>query len=57
MFIGCLSSRVQTSAHCRTFPHFAEIGMSLRWVPFWAKCTSKTALIFVNKSTEKLGVL
>jgi hypothetical protein len=45
------------SAHCPSLPHMDAIRSCFRPAPERADFTPETALIFINKSTEKLGVL
>ncbi len=41
----------------RAFPENVATVHTVRPVPFWAHSTPDTGVIFINNSTEKLGVL
>jgi hypothetical protein len=50
-------NQARNSVSCRILPDFSGFTSSFRPVPFGAIFTPKTALIFINNSSEKLGVL
>jgi hypothetical protein len=51
------SDCTRSSASFRTLPVIAVTSVFSGGVPFWAIFTPDTALILINNSTEKLGVL
>ncbi len=60
-FVGSTLDEVRNlmeiSVRFRILPRFTGLGVLSRPVPFRGKYTAKRPLIFINNSTEKLGVL